>query len=37
MKELLHEDSLINTPRQIEIDTVIESVETIDYEFEDDF
>ena len=37
MMALLHEDSLINMPQQIEIDTVIESVETTDYEFEDDF
>ena len=37
MKVLLQEDSLINIPRQIEIDTVIETVETTDYEFEDDF
>lgn len=37
MPELLHEDSLINVPQTIEIDTVIESVETTDYEFEDEF
>ena len=37
MKELLHEDSLVNSPQPIIIDTIIESIETIDYEYEDEF
>ena len=37
MQELLHEDSLLNVPQRFEIDTVIESVETTDYEYEDEF
>ncbi len=41
MPELLLEDSIINTPQPIEIDTIIETIETTDYEepeeFEDDF
>ena len=34
MNELMHEDSLINIPQQIEIDTIIE---TTDFENEDDY
>ncbi len=37
MQELLHEDSLLNVPQRFEIDTVIESIETTDYEYEDVF
>jgi beta-lactam-binding protein with PASTA domain len=37
MKELLHEDSLVNVPQQIETDTVTETIETTDYEYEDEF
>ena len=37
MKELLHEDSIVNRPKPIEIDTITESVETTDYEYEDEF
>ncbi|MCR5659104.1 MAG: PASTA domain-containing protein [Bacteroidales bacterium] len=37
MKELLHEDSLVNSPQPIIIDTITESIETIDYEYEDEF
>lgn len=37
MKELLHEDSLLNVPQRFEIDTVTESIETTDYEYEDEF
>lgn len=37
MKELLHEDSLTNAPIPIETDTVTESIETTDYEYEDEF
>ena len=39
MTELLHEDSLLNIPglNEIEIDTVTESIETTDYEYEDEF
>ena len=37
MKELLHEDSLVNVPQKFEIDTVTESIETTDYEYEDEF
>ena len=37
MPELLHEDSLINIPNFIETDTITESIETTDYEYEDDF
>ena len=41
MKELLHEDSLTNVPQTFVIDTITETIETIDYEenneFEDDF
>ena len=41
MKELLHEDSLTNVPQAIVIDTLTETIETTDYEeqneFEDDF
>ena len=38
MKELLHEDSLNNLPQpKITIDTIIETIETTDYEEEDEF
>lgn len=37
MTELLHKDSLLNNPDFFEIDTVIESIETTDYEYEDEF
>ena len=37
MKELLHEDSLVNVPQQIEADTITETIETTDYEYEDEF
>ena len=37
MQLLLHEDSLVNSPKPIEIDTITESIETTDYEYEDDF
>lgn len=41
MNELLHEDSLTNRPQPtievIEIDTVTETIETTDYEYEDEF
>jgi len=37
MSELLHEDSLVNMPQKFEIDTVTESIETTDYEYEDEF
>ena len=37
MKELLHEDSLTNIPQTIKIDTVTETIETTDYEYEDEF
>ena len=37
MKELLHEDSLANVPQTIKIDTVTETIETTDYEYEDEF
>ncbi|MBQ8957760.1 MAG: PASTA domain-containing protein [Bacteroidales bacterium] len=39
MNELIHEDSLVNVPQkiEIEIDTIKESVETTDYEYEDEF
>lgn len=37
MSELLHEDSLINIPNFIETDSITETIETTDYEFEDDF
>ena len=37
MMELLHEDSLANRPRPIDIDTITESIETTDYEYEDEF
>ena len=37
MQLLLHEDSLVNMPKPIEIDTVTETIETTDYEYEDDF
>jgi hypothetical protein len=37
MQLLLHEDSLVNMPKPIEIDTITESIETTDYEYEDDF
>ena len=41
MKELLHEDSIINRPQPIVIDTITdtisETIETSDYEYEDEF
>ena len=37
MPELLHEDSLVNAPQPIEIDTITETIETTDYEYEDEF
>ena len=38
MKELLHEDSLANVPQpEIIIDTIVETIETTDYEEEDEF
>lgn len=37
MKELLHEDSLANHPQHVTIDTIKESIETTDYEYEDEF
>ena len=37
MKELLHEDSLKNVPQTIVIDTITETIETTDYEYEDEF
>ena len=37
MKKLLREDSLVNAPQEFEIDTVTESIETTDYDYEDEF
>ncbi len=37
MQELLHEDSLVNRPQPVQIDTVTETIETTDYEYEDEF
>ncbi len=38
MKDLLHEDSLANVPQpEIKIDTIKETIETTDYEEEDEF
>ena len=37
MKELLHEDSIVNRPLSTHIDTIIETEETIDYEYENEF
>lgn len=37
MQELLHEDSIANRPRSIDIDTITESIETTDFEYEDEF
>lgn len=37
MNELLHEDSIVNRPQPLEIDTITETIETTDYEYEDDF
>lgn len=37
MQELLHEDSLANKPQKIETDTIKETIETTDYEEEDEF
>ncbi len=37
MKELLHEDSIANRPQPIVIDTITETIETTDYEYEDEF
>lgn len=36
MSQLIHEDSLTNVPQQIK-DTITESIETTDYEYEDEF
>ena len=36
MKELLHEDSLTNVPQHFIIDTIIETIETTDYEEENE-
>ena len=37
MKELLHEDSIVNRPQPVVIDTITETIETTDYEYEDEF
>ena len=39
MQQLIHEDSVANVPQKvnIEIDTITESIETTDYEYEDEF
>lgn len=37
MQLLLQEDSLVNRPQPVEIDTITEPIETTDYEYEDDF
>lgn len=37
MNELLREDSLANHPQHVTIDTIKESIETTDYEYEDEF
>ena len=39
MQELMHEDSLVNVPQPLQIDTLTETIETTDYEeeFEDEF
>ena len=39
MQLLLHEDSLVNSPKPINpiIDTITETIETTDYEYEDEF
>ena len=37
MNELLHEDSLAHAPKPIDIDTIIEIIETTDIEYEDEF
>ena len=38
MKELMREDSLANMPQpEIKIDTIKETIETTDYEEEDEF
>ena len=37
MKELLHEDSIVNRPKPVVIDTITETIETTDYEYEDEF
>lgn len=37
MQELIHEDSLLNIPQIIKTDSITESIETTDYEYEDDF
>ena len=37
MKELLHEDSLLNRPQYTKIDTIKETIETTDYEYKDEF
>ena len=37
MPELLHEDSVVNRPQFFQIDTITETIETTDYEYEDEF
>ena len=37
MKMLLHEDSLAHVPQPIEIDSITETIETTDIDYEDDF
>ena len=37
MKELLHEDSLAHAPQPIETDTITETIETTEIEYEDEF
>lgn len=37
MKGLLHEDSLAHAPKPIEIDTITETIETTDINYEDEF
>lgn len=37
MRELLREDSLSHAPQHIDFDTIIETIETIDIEYEDEF
>ena len=37
MQELLHEDSLAHAPQLIDIDTITETIETTDIEYEDEF
>ena len=37
MEELLHEDSVVNRPQPTPIDTITETIETTDLEYEDEF